>query len=380
MAYFPTDESSKEIVLTSFARSLARLHEGRMYQSMELREFDMALEHFGQTLVMRKEIYSVSKNLSYTDRTVIELAAVLSRPDLIEAAMGLEAAAIEEASKPIVDSEQDTDLFHLDLASRVRDRENALEKHGERIQHQKEALDRVSRYKEILRVVHDQPGMLQTEVAKRIGLKTDQARVLLERLEAADSISTMKVGNRIRVWPQSHPAGPTLEQRRLVNWSFGTDREIPEMIQGVPTADVPEAIHRLENLRSLFEEASVDKASDREIRPTVWDFTSFGMDPIKLCGYPLMLDSDNLQMVIYGHLDLAVAKRLGVELILDVDNQSISRSRRNKWLMSTPRHGYVERKEVAGKNTYGEFARGWILHEVSYPTDFSVAATFLSVE
>lgn len=372
MAYFPEDRNIHQLAPLGPIKLLNRLYDRLINQAMTQRDFGQALDLVSRNLQLREDKHALWSHIDYTDRSVLELAAIYGRKDIIEKAMEFELLGIKLAEAPSLHPEDMARAFH------ARSQSTAIDAHSARLKEQESYLANVSRYESTVTSVVEDPGIRQIDLAKKLNLETAAATRLIDQLEAAGLVATMKVANRISVWPEGHPNGPSQEQRRTPRWYFGMEPFNSEEPDGLTEESVPSVVQSIEQLLTMYSEALVDKAADDIAKPTPLDFSWPPVDLIKSRGIPTHMDSDHRILAFWGHIDLEAASQIAEQLIQDIDKQELPIPARRQWLKAEPRYVHVERMRVTSNTYTSKGSNGWVLTEVPEASDLSVPVTVVA--
>ncbi|MGM0931155.1 MAG: hypothetical protein ACQEXN_15820 [Actinomycetota bacterium] len=375
-----------------FASSAAQraMHDGTSERALDLIETAFEAEKW------QLEFDEESKRpVSSPDRQFLRYAAIFGRADLIDHAVAMEEAALEQLRAGVLAPEDDIEGVEfstyddagneivLTAAMRRSHYEGALpgwiETHVERRQ---QAIDHkcdIDTYRTIRRMASEAPGILRTDLAKMLGLDNRTISHLVDQLAATGFLVTGKVGSRVAVWPAQHEDAPTGDGARRPEWEFGQDPSIvltglelpPEFVN--PARSLNETL----GLISLLETAAKDTANDTGPKPTPMDFLD-GMVGLLASpeGHITYMDERRQSLAFWDHIDPVTASRI---LEVHLSNSRVPAKDRKKWLKIAPRHAHVERRAHQATGDDGVVEVLWLLHEVSEPTENSVPVTVAAV-
>lgn len=265
----------------------------------------------------------------------------------------------------------------------------SIDIHETRIREHHELLENTGTYQDILTAVQDEPGIPRPNLARDLGLDTATTTRLVDHLEAAGKVETMKTGARIGVWPAGRPDGPASHERRSIGWTFQADETVRQLnetamdplMRAEEAIDPAQAATALERLHALLDDALADTAADAAAKPTVLDFlvhpfsAGLHLHPGRLA----YLDLDRRVMAAWGHIGPGDAARFLVEVTEAAAKPGKGPSTKAAaWRAATPRHTHLER--LATTYTWpgtGYVSPAWLLREVPAPTPDSVPATVI---
>ncbi|ASN19862.1 hypothetical protein CGK93_09390 [Arthrobacter sp. YN] len=195
---------------------------------------------------------------------------------------------------------------------------------------------------------------------------------MIDQLEAAGLVATMKVGSRVAVWSADSPDVPPESKRRVQRWAWAFEDYWEE--RPIEWDDPARTVAGLERLAATVNTAAAQPTSDEGPRPTPLDFVArtSHVAPAISEGLPAYYDSEELAMAFWGHHDL-VETAAWAKRIIDGGGYDTTANQKKKWLRAIPRHTHMERVPFTERLLNGH--PGWLLKEVGEPTANSVPVT-----
>lgn len=372
-------------------QELPRFRWNLFYRAVGAGNFDNALDIAAQALDEETSRYALMKSsrggvhVSATHRACLYLASIFGRFDVIDRAIAIEHIGLEDARRPYkplgytVHSHNGVEDDDQMRARHERNSAGATTVHEERLAQALEHKADHERFEAIVKAVHNRPGTRQIDLVEVVPERdTKSITRMVDQLEATGLVVTKKVGSRIAVWPAGHPDGPTDSERREPRWYWyaGEYWDGPTPAEWLDPAGT---ISHIERLMGLVEETERLPGTDDGRKPTIVDFLEeghFESAPLRLSrGIPVLCDSQQLAMAIWGHQDLSETAAMA-ELIIRDGGASTTDKQKAKWLLAEPRHTHMERMPFT--HHFGASNPGWLLREVPEPTADSVPVTALT--
>lgn len=293
-------------------------------------------------------------NLRWLDPVYLAAAALAGRDDLIKLAVSAEELALahlrDDRFTPRQQPWMDDRGFRAELERHQALLSQSLSAHEQRRLEQLRILDDVEAFTAIREAAAKTPGLPQVSLT---GLLPDHdskaVALMVNQLEAAGQVTTTKDGARVLVWPAGHAGIPAGAVRKVKNpWTF-TGQATAKRIEEAER-QASEQLEQAQGLIRLFTGILENPGSPESVN--MLHLVGMGLNVDDAEGNLVRVDTDPLEMIIWGHIDTGQAVRI-LETVIDKNPHDVTPRQAQMWLKHGPRTTYLKPVEhtTAGYTT-----------------------------